>query len=596
MDDFKRIRQGYTRARTEREEYSSLWQTISNFVGIKTDINYINDGTKGNKSKQLDQSIDDPTAALSVTQAADYLLGIIWGTGSEAIAIEPSREVLDIGNKQALQSYYDFITEEVLEQVNHAEAGFGSALRCYTTDQVAFGTSGIGAFKNKLFDQGIEGNVIVYKDFGVDSTCINEGKSGLVDYIYVTYYWDAVRIVSEFCCGDNGVDAAKLATMPNKVKQAWDKMDTTTEFVVVFAMTPRENYHPMLKGKRGARYKGTWWFHDEPTSKPFLEEDFATKPIAMARAIKVRGEKYGRSSGTLLISTIRLVNFAVGQAIEVIEKMARPSLGVFGNALFGDAVLDTSPDGMTVFNPDFAGNSGSPVFPMMDVGDPTGLLQWLVPYLNEKIATAFKIDVLLDFSSAKDMTATESLQRFAIRGKSLAGLLGQQKTECLDVILPRSIDLLMQAKRLGVNPEIDKELAEGFAEAKKVERIIPEAVLKIMKQGKPWYKIKYKNELEQLTNTRALESMLQFLQGCGAMAGMFPQIIQSVNWYDLLDNFRESLNIPADMMISKEEFMAGIEADAAMAQAQVASQLGATEATSQKDQAAAQKMSAEAGR
>lgn len=585
----------YQQCRAERDEYTPLWYSISRYVGIKTDINYIYDGQQKTKSRQLDEYADDPTAAISVTQAADYLLGIMWGTGSDVLDLEPSREVEELTAPSVVSKYYQFVTEVLLEQMNHSDAGLGTALREYTTDQTAFGTSGIGAYRNKQF--GIDDNAIVFKEAGVDSICIDEGKNGLPEYVFVTYHWDAVRLVSEFCCDEAGVNTDMLGRMPDKVKNAWNTKDGKKQFQVVFAVRPRENYDPKKKGKLGTRYKGVWFFAEDKTAKPFYEEDFATKPLPVARAIKVRGEKFGRSSGTMLISSIRMVNFVIMQAIEVVEKLARPSLGVFGDALFGDAVLDTSPDGLTVFNPEFAGGKGgSPVFPFADVGDVTPLLNFLIPYFNEKLATAFKIDVLLDFSSAKQMTATESLQRFAIRGKSLAGLLGQQKTELLEPLVHRCVEILMDAKLLGANPEIEKEKAQQFVEQKRGERVIPAQVLQVMKEGKRWYKIRWKNELEQLTATRAVENMLQYLQGAGAMAQFFPQIISAINWWDLLDNFRESLNIPADMMISKEDFMAQIEQDKAAAQAALASQLGGQEAAAQKDMAQADKARAESAR
>lgn len=596
MDDFDKIYNHYTNLKADREEYTPLWHTISKFTGIKVDIDYLNDGAKKSKSRQLDEYIDDPTAALSVTQSGSYLLGIMWGTGADVLALEPSREVLDIANAQTLQPYFDFITEELLEQMNHSEAGLNSALESYIYDQRAFGTSGVGLFKNKLFEQGVESNAFVFKDYGVDTLCIDEGKNGLIETVFATYHWTASRIVGEFCCNEKGLDKAMLAKLPLKVMQAWEKKDVKQQFTLVFGVMPRENYDPKKLGKLGTKYRGVWFFGDDKIKQPFIEEDFATKPIPVARAIKVRGEKYGRASGTMLISMIRLKNFMMGQATEVIEKMVRPSLGIFSNGLFGDSVLDTSPDGLTVFNSEMAGNSGNPIFPVADVGDPTALVQFLMPLFDEMIATAFQIDVLLDFSSAKEMTATESLQRYAIRGKSLSGILGRQKTELLDPLVKRGVNVLMNLGRLGIDASKKNDEAEKLVKLRKRERIIPDAVLEIMKSGKPWYKIRWKNELELLTNTRNVENILKYTQGCQLIASLFPQIVAAVNWYDLLDDWRKSLNIPADKMVTKDKFEADLKQAAEAQQAALASQLGGNEAKAQKDMATAEKQRAESAR
>lgn len=115
-----------------------------------------------------------------------------------------------------------------------------------------------------------------------------------------------------------------------------------------------------------------------------------------------------------------------------------------------------------------------------------------------------------------------------------------------------------------------------------------------MAEGRPWYKIRYKNELEQLTNTRNIDNFLKFMQGSQLAASLYPQIIKGVNWYDLLNNFRKALNIPADMMMSKEEFDAAIAKDAAAAEAALATQLGGEEAKAQNNMASADEKRAKA--
>lgn len=592
--DFQNIYQRYTELKTEREKYKPLWDSISKYVGINVNTNYIWSNNQGDKSQQMDEFVDDPTSAISVNQFGDYMTGILWGTGDKALEVIPSRYVLELVSNEEVSNYYDYVTSQTLYHWNHSDAGWSGCLRAAMYDQAAFGTEGIGAFPNKSFLNRTADNAIIFRQYGVDNVCIDEGKAGLIDMVYATYHWRVARIVGEFCT-DNGVVSKKaIALLPRAIRMAWEKNSLNEEFDIVFGVFPREDYNPKLKGKRGTKYRGVWFMDGSPQDNNiFFEEAFAEKPIAVTRMIKVRGQKYGRASGTMLISTIRAVNFMLATAIEVIEKMANPSLGVLNNAIFGDSVLDTSPNGLTVFNSALA-NGSPPTFPLYDVGDPSALVQLLIPYLNEKVTTAFKIDTLLDFSSAKDMTATESLQRYVIRGKSLSGILVQNKVEKLDVVGRRVISILYGMDQLGVNPITMTSAAEQLRSVQRQDRIIPEAVLKVMDSGRPWFELRFNNELEKLTRTESVQALIQVLQAITGIAALYPQIIEGVNWYKLLADINDNLDANNQILIGERAFKEKIAALAQQQQAAMQLQAGQVGSETTKNMATANKSNAEA--
>lgn len=561
MKDVQNIQQLWSDLKANRERYKPLWDSIAMYTGINVQPDYLWN-SQTTKDSQLDEFVDDPTSATSVNQAGDYIVGIMWGTGDNAFNIVPSRYVLEIADPAVVQDWYDFATSQVLYHMNHSEAGLNSALSPYAYDQFSFGTSGIGAFPNKGFKNGVDDNVLLFRQYGIDNTCIDEGKSGLVEYVFCVYHWRVNRIIGEFCMEGGKLNGSQLAKMPKRIRDAHAKGDFNQEFDIVFGVFPRADFDPKLKGKRGTRYRGVWFMDGENDNSIFYEEDFADRPVAMCRQVKVRGEVYGRSSGTLLLSSIRSVNFMMSTTIEVLEKMANPSLGMFNNAIFGDQVLDTSPNSLNIFNSALMANQNLPMFPIHDVGDPSGIIQFLIPYLNDKITTAFKVDALLDFNSAKDMTATEALQRYAIRGKALAGMLQQQKTEMLEPLTKRCISICYNAGELGVDPTTDEARAKMLQNRGKPERVIPSEVLEIMKSGRPWYTIEFNNELEKLTRTESVQNLLQIINSIGGIAGMYPQIIDGVDWYRLLADINENLDANNKILIPEAEFRQIIAAKA----------------------------------
>lgn len=594
--DFDNIYDRYAEMKIAWEKKRGDWVEIAKFVGITVDMNYINNqGKDKDNQRDPDFFVDDPTAAISVNQAGDYMLGIMWGTGEGVLNIKPSRYVLELVDEALVEDWYDFATDQTLYHMNHQDAGFSTAMRPYAYDQSSFGTSGIGAFKNNQFEEGIDDNALVFRNYGVDNTLMDEGKSGQPEIVAAVYNWKLNRIISEFCKTNGSVDDAKLENMPEKIKKAFKESNLNEVFQIVFMFFPREDYDPRLKGKRGSRYRGVWFMDDKDNGKIFSEESFRDRPIAMARAIKVRNETYGRAPGTLLISTIRSVNFLVSTAIDVVDKMSNPSLGVYSNAIFGDSVLDTSPNGLTIFNQTLAqAAGGNPVFPLVDVGDPSAIMQFIVPYLNEKITTAFKVDTLLDFSSANEMTATESLHRYAIRGKSLAGMLLQQKNEMLVPVAKRAIGILASVGELGVDPEQNKERAESLIKLNKQNRIIPDAVLQVMADGRPWYELEFNNELEKLVKTEAVQNLLQTVQAITAIAALNPEILQAVNWYKLLKAINDNLNSNSQILLSEDEFKEAIEQAAAARAEAMKLEAAQAGATIQRDQSQAGKSDAEA--
>lgn len=593
LNDFQNVTRRYATLKSNWEINTPLWKDISKFVGINVDIDYIYNKTISNQSRQLDEYVDDPTASLSVNQAGDYLLGIMWGTGEKVFDIVPSRYVLEYANQQDVEPYYSFSTDQTLYHMNHPAAGYGSCLRPYAYDQFAFGTSGIGTFLNKSFLSRAEDNALLFRNYGVDNSIIDEGKSGSVDVGFFPHRWKVNRIISEFCMYDGYLDEEAYARLPKVIQKAWKGQNYNEEFTIVFGMFPREDYHPRLQGKRGTKYRGVWFLDGANDGKFFFEEDFGERPVNIARQIRIRGTPYGRASGSMMLSSIRSVNFMFATTIEILEKMGNPALGITSNAIFGDSVLDTSPNGLTVFNSMLA-NGNAPMFPIHDVGDPTGIIQFLIPYLNEKIATAFKIDALLDFSSAKDMTATESLQRYAIRGKSLSGMLGMQKNERLIPDVQRSISILDSIGELGLDPSLDENRAKILRDMGKRNRIIPDAVMRVKKEGRPWYELKFNNELEKLTRTEAVQALIQLINAITAIVSLYPDIVQAVDWYKLLRDINDNLDYNNQILITADQFKKIIAEGAKQKQVAMMLQAGQAGAQIDRDTASANKANAEA--
>lgn len=581
-NSFENVKKRYQELKAEREKYVPRWEEISRYVGIRVQPQAYPAAGESNKSRDLDKYTEDPTAALSVQQASDYLKGIMWGNGDGAISIEPTDDILEFASKEELDPWYKFATKQILTQMNHPNAGLNSALDAYFYDQNAFGTSGIGGWPNSAYGRGYDTNVMLYRPYGVDSLCLDEGKNGLPQWVCNMHNWRVSRLVSEFCDKEKGFDEEMFKKLPEKVQAAWNNNNMNQTFNIVLAIVPRDDFMPGALGKKGCKYVGYWF--EESENKAFWEEDYEDLPIAVARAVKIRGEVYGRSAGTMLISTIRCINQAVSDCMVSMAKMLNPPIGILNTALFGDDVVDTSENGLTVLNAAMLAGQ-QPIFPIQDVGDPSKIVNWLVPYLNEKVAAAFKIDVLLDFSANSDMTATESLQRFSIRGRSISGMILQQKTELFEPLIRRTVSVCMKKGVLGVDPTDEKRVAELIDRGIR-ERIVPAAVVECIKSGKPWYKVKFNNEVDKLGKTEKVDNLLKLINVITALMAVYPQISIAVNWYSLLEDVSDALGLKQNI-ISEKEFRKQIEAQAHQQAALLQVQAAESSAAANRNNAAA---------
>ncbi|MCD8378061.1 MAG: portal protein [Candidatus Gastranaerophilales bacterium] len=560
----KLITDRFAELKTERSKYISRFRDIQNLVAITNEINSEFEDT-GREANQKDIFINNPTAFICTNQAGDYLAGILWGLN--AITLEPSEYIKKISKGADLSQFYKKATEVTLEQMNAVDAGFQSVLKSYCYDQFSYGTSGIGAFKSKEFERGQTESCISYKSFGVWNSCIDEGAGNKIDVVYAIYNWRLNQIIEEFCFNDKGeFDKTKFADMPEEIQQAYEQNKFNQKFKIVFAMLPNNHFCMNKRGKVGAKFKG-YWFLENADKKVFKVEYFKKMPIAMCRQIRVNNQVYGESAGSLCLSSIKMLNHISGNTVDNIEKTTDAPLGILSGALVAGNVINRSAGAVTEFNVQAVSNNQNPIFPISQAGDISAVVQFLIPELKKDITNIFKIDQLLDFNNQTSMTATESSYRMSIRGKSINGLLNQQKTEEIEPIVHRSIQIIQDCGLYGYKlSELPENTEEDIAFKEKVFKdgdFIPEIIEQAMKDNKLWYKLKFNGELEKLCNSEIYENIGKFLQYIQALLQIKPELVNAVNDYEFLDLVKSVSGLTNDKLIKSkyqyEEILAQME-------------------------------------
>lgn len=595
----KLVSDRYSELKNERKRYISLWKDVQNYVAITNEINYEFDQTK-EPNYQKDVFINDPTGFICVNQAGDYLAGILWNLN--AVTLEPSDYIKEQAKGKDLSLFYKKATKKFLEQMNSTDAGFQSILKSYCYEQFSYGTSGIGVFKSKEYEKGQSECCLTFKPYGVWNCCIDEGSNNKIDVIYTVYNWRLNQIIEEFCYKDGEFNKELFELLPDDIKESFEKNQFNKKFKLVYGIMPNPSYLLGKRGKIGARFKGYWFLESKP--KDIFKVDYFKKmPIAICRAIRVNNQIYGESAGTLAISSIKMMNYIKGNTVDNIEKTTDPALGILSGALVAGNVFKRSAGAVNNFNPQAMNNGQTPVFPIAPVGDISAVVNFLIPELKKDIVNIFKIDQLLDFNNQTQMTATESSYRMSIRGKSINGLLTQEKTEEIEPVCHRAISIMEDCNMFGYSIDdilaMEEKTDEDIAYKQKLineQDYIPEVVADAMKNNKVWYTLKFNGELEKLCNAEVYEAIGRFLQYLSAVLQMQPVLIHAINAYEFLELLKSVSNLVNDNLIKTkteyEELLAKMQEEAKLQQQQITmmqnSQAMKNMANASKDDAQAQ--------
>ena len=592
-EEEKLVIERFKELKTERSKYIPRWKDVQNYAAITNEINTEFEETTS-PNEQKDIFINDPTAFTSVNQAGDYLAGILWSLN--AVTIKPSKYILDKAQGTDLSYFYKKATEVFLEQMNAPDAGFQTVLKSHCYDQFSYGTSGIGTFKSKEFESNQSECCLTFKPYGVWNSCIDEGAGNKIDVVYTVYHWRLNQIIEEFCYYNGEFSEELKHNLPEEIQGAIDAKKFNRKFKLIFAMLPNNSYVLNTRGKNGAKFKG-YWFLDNSSNKIFKVDYFNKMPIAICRAIRVNNQVYGESAGTLAISSIKMLNYIAGNTVDNIEKVTDPALGIISGALAAGNVINRSAGAVNTLNPSAMSGNQSPIFPIAQSGDISAVVNFLIPELKKDIVNIFKIDQLLDFNNQTQMTATESSYRMSIRGKSINGLLSQQKTEVIEPTCHRAISIIADCGLFGKTytevMEMPVYTMQDLAYKEKLIQegdFIPQIVEEAMKDNKIWYTLQFNGELEKLSNSDVYEAIGRFLQYLSAILQIKPEIANAINAYEFLDLLKSVSNLVNDNLIkTKYEYEQILQAMEQAQQEQQEQQMALTQAQYAKDMAGANK-------
>ena len=533
----------YDDLKKKKQVWAPLWQKTGEYIHTKKqDFTTIN--TPGTF---LNEELFDSTAPKANRKMAASLIGNLWPNGGRSAKIVPVRGLKDSKDNK---DYFEKINEVLYEALDDPSAGLVLALEEYMNDQGAFGCSGL-----YCDDSHGDESELIFKAWGIDEVCLEEGKSGSVDIVYREFEWSVNKIVNEY----------GLENVSKRVSDKWNDGRYDDKFKILHIIEPRE-MTPKRKGNEAMPYMS---LHIEIEARKLLRESgFQEKPAYFARFYKKRGEVYGRSPGMDALPDILELNATREARISAIEKSLDPPLAIENDGILGGGSLDTSAGAMNVLNiTGRAQSTGNPIFPLYTV-DTIREADKSIEELKTQISEHFNIDSLLDFNNNTQMTLGETQMRAGIRAQALGSLFTRQINEVLTPIIERAVAVLFRKEKLGYFPddpiieEIEFLGLEDFIK-------IPEDVAKLIVAGKDFYTVKYDTPAANMMRAEEAQGVVRAWEFAGQIAQFNPEILDNLDADKSLEVIAGASGAPSSIMISTELKEAIREQRAAMQQQQM---------------------------
>lgn len=478
---------------------TGLWSLIAQILGTGETYGDELGELRYDESQTLDRMAYDPMCKRAIDTISDYYASLVFPTNNP-FTIVPSVPDKDV--RQSDINWFKAQSDKIVKALYSEKSGFLEVRSLFYRDWDTFGTSAF--FTTESADDDCP---FVVQQFGVDAMAIQDGKNNAPEYAVLTFNWFPQVIVDYF----GGEDSKLYGLLPADVRDDYTKGEWKQRHKLFCIIHKNTEYSPDAKmGERTAKYEGVWVFDGE--DKIFARNTYFENPLAVARYARVRGEVYGRSDVSNFINTIAAINGILYLAYQAAGKMADPAIGVYDNALAQDTEVDTDAGAIIALDSTFA-SGANPIVPIQDIGNIAPITDFLLKYLSEELVKAFKLDIIVPIVQTGTMTATEFVNRLALQSEVLSGVLMRHLAQ-IDGFYKRVINIC--ARR------------EGFLDMANAPQFVKDAI----KNGKPWYDVKFNNSIVNIINS---SKQRDFVNTCNSllMASQLDQsILADIDMYD----------------------------------------------------------------
>lgn len=491
-----------------RKEYESYGhkdkhQQITDFLytqgGRYTDAEaYPNDG------KRRDEKIIDSTAGIAMRALVAFMWGGVvdptsnwfgYGTANKAL-----KEIASV------REYFEAVTKTTLTDLS--DSNFYTSAESVLAEMIAFGTSAV---------QIEPGRDKVYRfiSYTMGEYYFDEGPDGAPDSIYREFSMRARNVVEKF--GEENV------TETTRDKARGDKPGM--DWVKILHVQER-NYdrNPELLDAENKEWRST--YYEEKSSvdhPPLMQGGTDTQPFAVPRWSKAGSATWGTGPGELALGDIMGLQTQAKLGLKATAKGVQPAM--YTNAP-NNVTINAGANGLTRMGQ--SGGSAGPILKQAyEVNVNQNDLRLDKNEAQARIRSVFYADLIFLLSGAdnKQKTATEVIQTQRELIRLLGPIIQRLFPEYLRIVLKRCFDI---GNKLGRYPEPPQEI-RGQEVKIEINSLIAQA--------------------QKQTIVSPIEQLVSFTVN---MSQAKPDILDKIDFDQVVDSLHEVLGTPADIVKSDE--------------------------------------------
>lgn len=516
----KEIVQYYNYLKKERSNWDISFQQVAELVW-QTQADFTE--TTLTKGEFIWNKLFDTTAYDSLLTRASSFLGMVWASGK--FVYTPVHK--DIKNDKDSIEFFNRATKMVQYDLANPKSKLNTSLFEVELYLGSFGTGCLILSEN--------GGRVRFASLDLKEIYIDEDEFGEANVLIRKYELTIEQAIEKYV----------LTNLSNDVQACARKGGDELKKKIIFLHSIR----PRKKKKANAGVLSMPWesMHVEYATNHLVKESgFLYKPFFICRENKKSDEKYGRGAGFLTLADNNNIQTVTKDLIKIFNLYSDPPTGSI-NTTTNSGVIDKSPGAHTSFESINPGQR--PFFNLIEEfnGNPQVLLEFR-DMLKNNITKKFDIDVLLDFNSEREMTATESIQRAAIRQQALGSKFWSRIAEIYNPMLETVFNVYFENRKFGYTPK-EAELLESELEDETTIDRIPQKIIDLMGKDEPVFEVVYHTPQAKEKLLADAQSTLNIYQNAAYIA----EVTQDPSVFDNL-NDDEALRDMKDIVINSNIF------------------------------------------
>jgi hypothetical protein len=366
--------------------------------------------------------------------------------------------------------------------------------------------------------------------YPIGSYCLATNAKGRVDTMFRESQMTVRQLVGKF----------RLEKCSRRVQDAYKKKEYDTGVDVVHLLEPNSDYGDGKLGPKGKAFLSCWFESggtEERKGDGLLKESgYYELPLMAPRWMTIGEDVYGSSPGMDAIGDAKAIQVLERQKGKAVAKLVDPPMRGPSSLLAQQASLLPG-----AYNAHDSNGQGTKFEPAMEINPAAISVTGMeIREHAERVRSAYYADLwlLLANSDGGKMTAREVVERHEEKMTQLSPVMENIEKELLEPLIDRAFGILM---RRGLIPPPPPEI-----------------------QGQD-LKVDYLSIMAEAQKMMASGGIERFVSFTGNLAAVRPDIIDKVNWDEVVDAYGDSLGIKPDL-INPDDKVAEIRAARAKAE------------------------------